>query len=147
MALVWRHPNVSSSSVLAEIDSCRFQSEDLHDFAMKTGGWPGTVEAANRGAHEAGARAAMLTTDKSALFACHGYPTPVHWLTCWRACCHDFHDHDHPEEDAITTPFGMTVHSGLERRPLVLDAIDCARALAVAARMHKAMLVDLTAHA
>ncbi|WP_328799281.1 LOG family protein [Sediminihaliea albiluteola] len=44
----------------ASLISCRFQKEGRNDFVVVTGGGPGIMEAANRGAFEAGARSIGL---------------------------------------------------------------------------------------
>lgn len=59
----------------AEIISCRFQRDGRHDFVVVTGGGAGIMEAANRGAHEAGARSIGLN------MTLPHEPRPNSWIT------------------------------------------------------------------
>jgi len=67
---------------------------------------------------------ALFTKDKPIIFAFHGYPSLVHWLTYRRNNHENMHVHGYKEEGTITTYFDMTVLNGLDRFHLVLDAIN-----------------------
>jgi xylulose-5-phosphate/fructose-6-phosphate phosphoketolase len=66
----------------------------------------------------------IFTTDKSVIFAYHGYPWLIHRL-CYRRHGHDnFHVRGYKEEGTTTTPFDMTVMNDLDRFHLAGDAVD-----------------------
>ena len=66
---------------------------------------------------------AMFTRDKPVIFAFHGYPRMIHWLTYRRHNHDNFHVRGYKEEGTTTTPFDMVVLNNLDRYQLALDAI------------------------
>jgi xylulose-5-phosphate/fructose-6-phosphate phosphoketolase len=66
---------------------------------------------------------AMFTRDKPVIFAFHGYPRIIHWLTYRRHNHDNFHVRGFREEGTTTTPFDMVVLNNLDRYQLALDAI------------------------
>lgn len=66
---------------------------------------------------------AMFTRDKPVIFAFHGYPRMIHWLTYRRHNHDNFHVRGFREEGTTTTPFDMVVLNNLDRYQLALDAI------------------------
>ena len=67
---------------------------------------------------------ALFTTDKTIIFAFHGYPTLIHSLTYRRTNHHNLHVRGYKEEGTTTTPFDMVVLNDLDRFHLVMDVID-----------------------
>ena len=57
------------------------------------------------------------------IFAFHGYPRMIHWLTYRRHNHDNFHVRGYKEEGTTTTPFDMVVLNNLDRYQLALDAI------------------------
>jgi xylulose-5-phosphate/fructose-6-phosphate phosphoketolase len=57
------------------------------------------------------------------IFAFHGYPRIIHWLTYRRHNHDNFHVRGYKEEGTTTTPFDMVVLNNLDRYQLALDAI------------------------
>ena len=66
----------------------------------------------------------MFTTDRPVIFAYHGYPWLVHWLTYRRAGHDNFHVRGFKEEGTTTTPFDMTVLNDVDRYHLAGDDVD-----------------------
>jgi xylulose-5-phosphate/fructose-6-phosphate phosphoketolase len=66
---------------------------------------------------------ALFTRDKPVIFAFHGYPRMIHWLTYRRHNHDNFHVRGYKEEGTTTTPFDMVVLNNLDRYQLALDAI------------------------
>jgi len=66
---------------------------------------------------------ALFTRDKPVIFAFHGYPRMIHWLTYRRQNHDNFHVRGYKEEGTTTTPFDMVVLNNLDRYQLALDAI------------------------
>ena len=66
---------------------------------------------------------ALFTRDKPGIFAFHGYPRMIHWLTYRRHNHDNFHVRGYKEEGTTTTPFDMVVLNNLDRYQLALDAI------------------------
>lgn len=66
---------------------------------------------------------ALFTTDKTIIFAFHGYPSLIHSLTYRRNNHHNLHVRGYKEEGTTTTPFDMVVLNDLDRFHLVMDVI------------------------
>ena len=66
---------------------------------------------------------ALFTRDKPVIFAYHGYPRMIHWLTYRRHNHDNFHVRGYKEEGTTTTSFDMVVLNNLDRYQLALDAI------------------------
>ncbi|MDQ1458483.1 MAG: xylulose-5-phosphate/fructose-6-phosphate phosphoketolase, partial [Actinomycetota bacterium] len=85
---------------------------------------------------------ALFTTDKTVIFAYHGYPSLIHRLTYRR------HGHDHlhvrgyKEEGTVTTPFDMVVLNDMDRFHLVMDVIDRVPGLGAGAAAVRQHMVD-----
>jgi xylulose-5-phosphate/fructose-6-phosphate phosphoketolase len=67
---------------------------------------------------------ALFTTDKTVIFAYHGYPALIHRLTYRRAGHDNIHVRGYMEEGTTTTPFDMVMLNDLDRFHLVMDVID-----------------------
>ena len=67
---------------------------------------------------------ALFTRDKPVIFAFHGYPRMIHWLTYRRHNHDNFHVRGYKEEGTTTTPFDMVVLNNLDRYQLALDVIN-----------------------
>jgi xylulose-5-phosphate/fructose-6-phosphate phosphoketolase len=83
--------------------------------------------------------AAIFTRDKPVIFAFHGYPRMIHWLTYRRHNHDNFHVCGFTEEGTTTTPFDMVVLNNLDRYQLALDAISRIPRL----QQHKQAATDL----
>ena len=68
-------------------------------------------------------RSTLFTRDKPVIFAFHGYPRIIHWLTYRRHNHDNFHVRGYKEEGTTTTPFDMDVLNNLDRYQLALDAV------------------------
>ncbi|HET7549584.1 MAG TPA: phosphoketolase family protein [Usitatibacter sp.] len=66
---------------------------------------------------------ALFTRDKPVIFAFHGYPRMIHWLTYRRRNHDNMHVRGYKEEGTTTTPFDMVVLNNLDRYQLAFDAI------------------------
>ena len=66
----------------------------------------------------------LFTTDRSIIFAYHGYPWLIHRLTYRRTNHRNLHVRGYKEEGTTTTPFDMVVRNDLDRFHLVMDVID-----------------------
>jgi xylulose-5-phosphate/fructose-6-phosphate phosphoketolase len=67
---------------------------------------------------------ALFTTDKTVIFAYHGYPSLIHRLTYRRRNHSNFHVRGYLEEGTTTTPFDMVMLNDMDRFHLVMDVIE-----------------------
>ncbi|HEY3142064.1 MAG TPA: phosphoketolase family protein [Acidimicrobiales bacterium] len=67
---------------------------------------------------------ALFTTDRTIVFAYHGYPTLIHRLTYRRTNHRNLHVRGYKEEGTTTTPFDMVMRNDMDRYHLVMDVID-----------------------
>ncbi len=89
----------------------------------------------------------LFTTDKSIIFAYHGYPWLIHRLTYRRTNHKNLHVRGYKEEGTTTTPFDMVVRNDPDRFHLVADVIDRVPKLAsVAAYTKQAIRGELIEH-
>ncbi|MDQ1449726.1 MAG: xylulose-5-phosphate/fructose-6-phosphate phosphoketolase, partial [Actinomycetota bacterium] len=85
---------------------------------------------------------ALFTTDKTVIFAYHGYPSLIHRLT-YRRNGHDhLHVRGYKEEGTVTTPFDMVVLNDMDRFHLVMDVIDRVPGLGAGAAAVRQQMVD-----
>jgi xylulose-5-phosphate/fructose-6-phosphate phosphoketolase len=66
----------------------------------------------------------FFTTDRTIVFAYHGYPGLIHRLAYRRTNHANLHVRGFKEEGATTTPFDMVMLNDLDRFHLVMDVID-----------------------
>src|SRR3989454_2516035 len=66
----------------------------------------------------------VFTTDKTVIFAHHGFPWLIHLLVQAPHWAGQFHVRGYKEEGTTTTPFDMTVMNDLDRFHLAGDAVD-----------------------
>jgi xylulose-5-phosphate/fructose-6-phosphate phosphoketolase len=85
---------------------------------------------------------ALFTTDKTIIFAFHGYPTLIHRLTYRRTNHHNLHVRGYKEEGTTTTPFDMVVLNDLDRFHLVMDVIDRVPGLARSGADVKQLMIN-----
>jgi xylulose-5-phosphate/fructose-6-phosphate phosphoketolase len=67
---------------------------------------------------------ALFTTDRTVIFAYHGYPWLIHRLAYRRTNHRNLHVRGYKEEGTTTTPFDMVMLNDLDRYHLVMDVID-----------------------
>ena len=67
---------------------------------------------------------ALFTTDRTIIFAYHGYPWLIHRLTYRRTNHDNMHVRGYIEEGTTTTPFDIVMMNNLDRYHLVMDVID-----------------------
>ena len=67
---------------------------------------------------------ALFTTDRTIIFAYHGYPWLIHRLTYRRTNHDNMHVRGFIEEGTTTTPFDIVMMNNLDRYHLVMDVID-----------------------
>ena len=85
---------------------------------------------------------ALFTTDKTIIFAFHGYPALIHRLTYRRTDHHNLHVRGYKEEGTTTTPFDMVVLNDLDRFHLVMDVIDRVPGLARSGADVKQLMIN-----
>ncbi|MEV0646413.1 phosphoketolase family protein [Phytomonospora sp. NPDC050363] len=90
---------------------------------------------------------ALFTTDKTVIFAYHGYPWLIHRLTYQRTNHDNIHVRGYKEEGTTTTPFDMVMLNDLDRYHLVIDVIDRVPGLAVKEAALRRRMVDARKHA
>jgi xylulose-5-phosphate/fructose-6-phosphate phosphoketolase len=89
----------------------------------------------------------LFTTNKSIIFAYHGYPTLIHRLSYRRTNHANLHVRGYKEEGTTTTPFDMVVRNDLDRFHLVSDVVDRVAKLApVAAYIQQFIRDKLVEH-
>jgi len=67
---------------------------------------------------------ALFTTDRTIIFAYHGYPWLIHRLAYRRTNHDNMHVRGFIEEGTTTTPFDIVMMNNLDRYHLVMDVID-----------------------
>jgi xylulose-5-phosphate/fructose-6-phosphate phosphoketolase len=85
---------------------------------------------------------AIFTTDRTVIFAYHGYPSLIHRLTYRRTNHANMHVRGYMEEGTTTTPFDMLVLNNMDRYHLVMDVIDRVPGLARKAATLRQRMVD-----
>ena len=85
---------------------------------------------------------ALFTTDKTVIFAYHGYPWLIHRLTYRRHGHEHMHVRGYKEEGTVTTPFDMVVLNDMDRFHLVIDVIDRVPGLGASAGLVRQHMVD-----
>ena len=89
----------------------------------------------------------LFTRDKPIIFAFHGYPWLIHWLTYRRTNHSNLHVWGYKEEGSTTTPFDMVVLNDLDRFHLVMDVIERVPMLeGIGAHVRQEMRDKLTEH-
>lgn len=76
----------------------------------------------------------IFTTNRTVIFAFHGYPSLIHQLTYRRTNHSNFHVRGYKEEGTTTTPFDMVVMNDMDRFQLVIDVINRVDGLKALAR-------------
>jgi len=90
---------------------------------------------------------ALFTTNRTVIFAYHGYPWLIHRLTYRRTNHHNIHVRGYKEEGTTTTPFDMVMLNDLDRFHLVMDVIDRVPGLGErAAHLRQDMVDERLAH-
>ncbi|WP_406067576.1 phosphoketolase [Micromonospora sp. NBC_01638] len=84
----------------------------------------------------------IFTTDRTVIFAYHGYPWLIHRLTYRRTNHENLHVRGYREEGTTTTPFDMVMLNDLDRFHLVIDVIDRVPGLAARAAHLRQRMVD-----
>jgi len=84
----------------------------------------------------------LFTTDRTVIFAFHGYPTLIHRLTYRRTNHANIHVRGYKEQGTTTTPFDMVMLNDLDRFHLVIDVIDRVPGLEVPSAALRQQMVD-----
>jgi xylulose-5-phosphate/fructose-6-phosphate phosphoketolase len=85
---------------------------------------------------------AIFTTDRTVVFAYHGYPTLIHRLTYRRNNHSNIHVRGYKEEGTTTTPFDMVMLNDMDRFRLVIDVIDRVPGLSSRCALLRQSMVD-----